>query len=191
MNQDFIEVYPDLITEDTCNTIIDGIDNILDNRVTPYMQKHTVADRRVDSAIFAEHDYQEAHKIINDALGRAIELYIEKYSIIDHRDTKVVMPFSTWSVKLQKTPIGGGFHQWHCENSGNKDTERILAWTVYLNTFKGEAETEFLQHGKRINPVAGAVSIWPAYWTHMHRGNPPYSKDKYIATGWFSFNGEQ
>ena len=120
MHPDFIEIYPDIITEDTCNTIIDGIDNILDNRVTPYMQKHTVADRRVDAAIFAEHDYQEAHKIINDALGRAIELYIEKYSIIDHRDTKVVMPFSTWSVKLQKTPIGGGFHQWHCENRDRK-----------------------------------------------------------------------
>jgi len=27
MNQDFIEVYPDLITEDTCNTIIKGIEN--------------------------------------------------------------------------------------------------------------------------------------------------------------------
>ncbi len=78
------------------------------------------------------------------------------------------------------------FHQVYCEYSGNRDTQRILAWTVYLNTFEGEAETEFLQHGKRLNPVAGTVAIWPAYWTHMHRGNPPYSKDKYIATGWFS-----
>jgi hypothetical protein len=31
------------------------------------------------------------------------------------------------------------------------------------------------------------MSIFPAAFTHTHRGNPVYSKDKYIATGWFNF----
>ena len=167
------------------------MDKILDNRVTPYMQKHSVADSRVDEALFAEHDFQDAHAMVNDTISRAIELYVEKYSIIDTRNSRVIYPFSTWSVKLQKTPIGGGFHSWHSEVAGNNDTDRVLAWTLYLNSFEGEAETEFLMQHRRINPVAGSVGIWPSAWTHTHRGNPPYSKNKYIATGWFSFTGEK
>ena len=191
MHPDFIEVYPDLLSVNKCNTIIEGMDKILDNRVTPYMQKHSVADSRVDEALFAEHDFQDAHAMVNDTITRAIELYVEKYSIIDTRNSRVIYPFSTWSVKLQKTPIGGGFHSWHSEVAGNNDTDRVLAWTLYLNSFEGEAETEFLMQHRRINPVAGSVGIWPSAWTHTHRGNPPYSKNKYIATGWFSFTGEK
>ena len=191
MNQDFIEIYPNLVVQDQCDIIIKRIDEILDTRVTPYMQKHVVGDQRVDQSLFAEYDYPEAAEIINNALSTAIDLYLEKYNIINTRDTRILMPYSTYSVKLQRTHPGGGFHSWHCENSGNNDTDRILAWTVYLNTFEGEAETEFLQHGRRLNPVAGSIAIWPAYWTHMHRGNPPYSKSKYIATGWFQFTGEK
>ena len=26
--------------------------------------------------------------------------------------------------------------------------------------------------------------MWPAHWTHIHRGNPPLSGEKYIATSW-------
>ena len=26
--------------------------------------------------------------------------------------------------------------------------------------------------------------IWPAGFTHCHRGNPPLDRDKYILTGW-------
>ena len=27
--------------------------------------------------------------------------------------------------------------------------------------------------------------IWPAYFTHLHRGNPPISNEKWIVTGWY------
>ena len=189
-DQDFIESYYDLVSEDVCNDIIKRIDYILSRRVSIYKQEHNKADQRVDSAIFAEHDYPEAHDIVNTALSHAIKLYTEKYKTLDWQKHDIVMPYSSQSVKLQKTPKGGGYHKWHVENSGNKDTDRVLAWTLYLNSFEGEAETEFLLQGRRINPAAGMIAIWPGCWTHVHRGNPPYSKDKYIATGWFSFNGE-
>ena len=36
-------------------------------------------------------------------------------------------------------------------------------------------------------PPKGRLVIWPAGFTHPHRGNAVYDKDKYIATGWFEF----
>ena len=33
----------------------------------------------------------------------------------------------------------------------------------------------------------GLTLIWPADWTHVHRGIVSASEEKYIITGWFSF----
>ena len=38
----------------------------------------------------------------------------------------------------------------------------------------------------RVEPKVGKTLIWPAQWTHTHRGNPPLSGFKMYATGWFS-----
>ena len=34
----------------------------------------------------------------------------------------------------------------------------------------------------------GRLVIWPAYWTHFHRGIISETETKYIATGWYTFN---
>ena len=77
----------------------------------------------------------------------------------------------------------------HCENDGGVDgsaEKRVLAWMVYLNDVTDGGETAFPTQGKKFSPRAGDVLIWPAYWTHPHRGIVSESQVKYIATGWFS-----
>jgi hypothetical protein len=64
---------------------------------------------------------------------------------------------------------------------------RYLAYTVYLNTVEEGGETEFLYQKQRLKPEAGTLAIWPAAWTHVHRGNPPLSGSKYIITTWEEF----
>ena len=48
-------------------------------------------------------------------------------------------------------------------------------------------ETEFLYQSMRVKPKQGTLLIWPAAFTHTHRGNPPLSNEKYIVTGWTEF----
>jgi hypothetical protein len=48
-------------------------------------------------------------------------------------------------------------------------------------------ETEFLYQHMRVKPEQGTLVIWPAAFTHTHRGNPPLSNEKYIVTGWTEF----
>ena len=52
---------------------------------------------------------------------------------------------------------------------------------------KEGGETEFLYQGIRVPPVQGTVLLFPAGWTHPHRGNPPLKENKYFMTTWLSF----
>ena len=88
--------------------------------------------------------------------------------------------------KLQYTPIGGGYHIWHYENDAMSVASRILTWTIYLNDVEEGGETEFLYQHKRVKAEKGNILIFPASFTHTHRGNPPISGDKYILTGWWN-----
>jgi hypothetical protein len=66
-------------------------------------------------------------------------------------------------------------------------SQRLLVFILYLNTIEEGGETEFLYQKKRIQPVEGRLLIWPAGFTHTHRGNPPLKDNKYIVTGWLEF----
>ena len=37
---------------------------------------------------------------------------------------------------------------------------------------------------KRVKAKTGRLIIFPAGYTHTHRGNPPIGGDKYILTNW-------
>lgn len=93
--------------------------------------------------------------------------------------------------KIQMTPISGGFHRWHCEHGSGLNATRSLAWMIYLNDVDNGGETEFLYQHLKVKPKAGSLVIWPAGVTHPHRGNPPYSNEKYILTGWFDVQVSQ
>jgi hypothetical protein len=90
------------------------------------------------------------------------------------------------SFNIQKYDVGGHVKRWHTERDGVYNSHRILAWITYLNDVEKEGETEFLYYNLKIKPEKGKTVIWPAEWTHAHRGNPTPSI-KYAITGWFHF----
>mgnify|MGYP001239610280 FL=1 len=86
--------------------------------------------------------------------------------------------------KIQNTHPGQGYHVWHCEWT-NDLPRRVLAWALFLNDVDEGGELEFLHQGIRIKPRKGDFVVWPSMFTHLHRGNPPISNDKWIVTGWY------
>ena len=64
---------------------------------------------------------------------------------------------------------------------------RVLTWTAYMNDDFDAGETEFLYQQYRYKPQQGDIVVFPAAFTHTHRGNPPYNGTKYILTGWVEF----
>ena len=57
---------------------------------------------------------------------------------------------------------------------------------TYLNDQDDGGETEFLYYDISVKPKKGLTLIWPAEWSHTHRGNV-VNTDKYIVTGWIDF----
>jgi len=116
-------------------------------------------------------------------LNEQVDDYKKSYTILDE-----VAP---WGIRekfnIQRYKPNEGYYAWHSEYHPHIDLvdKRCLAWMVYLNDVDS-AGTEFKNYGK-FDAVQGSCLIWPAYWTHTHRGNISQSQTKYIVTGWYSF----
>ena len=92
-------------------------------------------------------------------------------------------------IKIQRTRPTEGYHVWHCEHNAIPHMrDRVLSWILYLNDVEEGGETEFLYQSLRFKPKAGTFLLFPAQFTHTHRGNPPLSGVKYIATGWIEYS---
>ena len=87
-------------------------------------------------------------------------------------------------MKIQKTEPAQGYHVWHSENTQKHHSSRLLTWILYLNTIEDGGESEWLYLSKRSKAQEGKLVLWPAGFTHTHRGNPPLKETKYIMTGW-------
>ena len=58
---------------------------------------------------------------------------------------------------------------------------------TYLNTIENGG-TEFYHQNLKTECETGLTLIWPSAWTHIHRGIVSMKVDKYIITGWISFD---
>ena len=110
------------------------------------------------------------------------EQYGKKFSILKDMARHEII-----EIKIQKTMPGGGYHIWHPELQSINEKGRCLVFMLYLNDVEEGGETEFLYQHKRIQPKRDRFVLWPAYFTHTHRGNPPLSGEKLILTGWVEF----
>ena len=90
-------------------------------------------------------------------------------------------------VKIQKYEPGEAYFGWHAESTGFKNNnDRILVYSTFLNNVKYAGETEFFYQKEKIKPRQGTTILFPAFWTHAHRGKFS-TETKYIITGWYTY----
>jgi hypothetical protein len=97
-------------------------------------------------------------------------------------------------MQMQRYIGDEGYYAWHFENYLEYDLmrNRQMAFMWYLNDLESGGETEFKFQKTKVKPEAGKSVIFPAFWTHTHRGNPPSGNQrKYIITGWIEQNTEE
>ena len=93
------------------------------------------------------------------------------------------------SFNLQRYQSGQHFQKLHTERSSIATLHRVFAWMTYLNDVDQEdgGSTTFSHYDLSIQPEKGLTLIWPAEWTHAHKGNVLKANNKYIITGWMTF----
>lgn len=86
----------------------------------------------------------------------------------------------------------GGYPHWHSEiypkDPDCEQLHRVLAFQFYLNDVTEGGETEFYYQQRKVESKEGRMVIFPAGFTHTHRGNVSRSSDKYIITSWVLFH---
>jgi prolyl 4-hydroxylase len=112
--------------------------------------------------------------------------YVEFFNILENTMSplEIIQPGN-----IQYYPSGGGFFPFHAENtSGAQDiASRVLVYMTYLNDVEEGGETEFLYQQIKFKPIRGNTIIWPAGFTHAHRGIPSDTSEKVIVTGWINY----
>jgi len=90
---------------------------------------------------------------------------------------------------LQRYQSGQHFQSMHAERTSLETLHRVFAWMTYLNDVdvKEGGSTFFSHYGLEVQPRKGLTLIWPAEWTHAHKGNLLNADSKYIITGWMHF----
>ena len=187
----YIEEYPNAFSQEYCDKVIARFEQMAKvNQVdgSGKSLRHN-ADSRVVydwaphyNMIYHDPDlvtefYETVNKIYFDQ-------YVKKYGILKEGVAK----HTPKGMSVQKNGPKEGYHVWHVESESLESSSRVSVYMLYLNTIKEVGTTEFLYQGIKTTPVAGKLVIFPALWTHPHRGNPIYDGYKYIITGWFTYD---
>ena len=192
--KDFVGIYDESVPIDMCNVFVENweeakknqtiIDTTKENETGIFdVPLHPLA--RQDEAAFIKPLSSTIYPkppvmAYFEFLQECFRCYTLRYGI----DFKGMMYNDAF--KLHKVRKSEGFHQWHYERAAPEGLDRIIVYMTYLEAPKEGGETEFLHQSLRIKPVVGRTLLWPAGFTHMHRGNPPLDGEKMYITGWFT-----
>ena len=186
--KNFIEVFDDALSSVDCKYIIDYMNSsdLMETGSVNTLEGTRVVEEYKTSTEMAINI--EDKNPINNIVGISLHHQIEKYKELHPQLAKI----ERWGVRerynLQKYEPNQAYFGLHCENEGpNFGINRVLVWMFYLNTVTDDGGTYFDNYDLTMNAVEGRCVIWPAYWTHMHRGIVSKTESKYIVTGWFSF----
>lgn len=187
MSDDFIGIYDNIVSTEYCNELIDHYTSLEKTGLTWRRSDEDLTmmdDAAISTAAFNTGECYlptaSALSLFTQTFWRSIYPdYSKKYAALKGLDKHQI-----YYLKIQKTGVGEGYHTWHCENGSRSESARIMAFILYLNDVDEGGETEFLYYHKRIKPKQGTLILFPAGYTHTHRGNPPLNGVKYILTGW-------
>lgn len=193
--KDFIAIYKDVYPEGYCQHLISQFDLMESNGVgvnrlkSENAKRHIKNDHQISLSLKGHNtenfDGNSVSNIFFDGLQRCYEEYISNFSVLTDGKIRASV------MKMQRTSPGGGYHVWHGEQGANEHAARVLVYMLYLNSLKPEeaGETEFLYQQTRIAPQENTMIVWPAAFTHAHRGNTVFGqRSKYIVTGWFYYD---
>lgn len=193
----FVGVFKNAFSKDFCNDAIELFELAKKNGYVADRNNEGVSEHlKADNALhaFSHLEMQDGEELNAELIDPQYHnfftvfwedvypKYIEKYSILKTADAHRI-----WFNKIQKTLPCEGYHVWHYENGVRSYCTRILTYILYLNDVEEGGETELLYQSMRFKPEAGTLLLFPAGFTHTHRGNPPLSGEKYIMTGWVEY----
>lgn len=190
----FIGIYRNVFPESYCEHLISefnrlkgegaGFDRVKGEGANRHVKNDYSIGINIKSHTMLPFNDGDTASVFFDGLQGCYQRYVDQYSVLANER------INADTMKIQCTSPGGGYHVWHGEQGNGAHANRALVYSLYLNTIAPDAagETEFLYHQLRVRPEKNMMVVWPAAFTHAHRGNTLFGdKEKYIVTGWFYY----
>ena len=100
-----------------------------------------------------------------DSMDKVLDSFFDEYEYAGGLESRFSDGFN-----IQRYAPGEGYTVWHFERSSGVDhKDRAFVWMTYL-TDNPDGGTEWLYQDKYVAAEKGKTVIWPAEWTHTHRG---------------------
>ncbi len=206
----FIEIYEKAVSADICNYFIrffekqDKLGNTWPGtmgggHVKKSWKNCTDLNVRRDEKVKELKEFKEpAHlkmlgryeKIVDEKFAEYFKIYNTGLGMVADETTEMKFyscrDVDSGPLMHRYEPPQEGFHVWHADWGpwGGSPTHRMVVGMLYLNDVHEGGETEFYHQQLAVKPTQGTIVVWPAYFTHTHRGNPPVSNTKYIMNKW-------
>ena len=174
--------------EEVCDSVVDVLNSEQDKLVDGECGGGLNPEMKKCKELYVPPNEFEKISEYLENLSVCLNSYKERYPFCDQVGT---YSLKDNNIKIQHYMPGDGFYKWHMENVGKNDSlYRHLVFMTYLNTLD-DAGTEFYYQKTTTPCEKGLTIIWPATWTHTHRGVTNHEGEKSIITGWFSFHADQ
>ena len=205
----FIQIYENVISKELCEYFIDFFENedklgnTFQGTMGPNTKKLHWKDAqdlniRINKSKQKLYDSPEHLKMLHSYEEKVFQKftnYLLKYHSVETHYTKDIKKrnplflnteISGGPLMHRYKPPTQGYHIWHSDwgSGSSSGSTRMLVGMAYLNDVEEGGETEFLHQKVKIKPKQGTLVVWPAYFTHLHRGNKPISNSKYIINMW-------
>ena len=184
---DFIEIYDYYEPEKDCENTIEIFEKFANDK--PSRSAGLSVFNKNRQKICTQSTFNLNEDLIINAyiykyVKTGLKSYVKKYDFLEEFFDKPWCRIAPHYNVLKYDGEKEGYFSLHNEQSG-MHPYRMLVWMVYLNNAK--SGTEFPYQKRTVTPKMGRTVIWPASWTHPHKGVTPNIGIKYIATGWFYY----
>jgi len=185
-NSDYFGIYDNALSKKECEIIINQFEKSEQGPGKVYLDGVLQEVSHLKKCMTLDDSNFDDGSIITNIVGNQLAKFIKRYD----QEQPQLRILSRWSLyqgySIQKYETeDDGYKDWHAEaGSSGPPSNRILAWMFYLNNAK--SGTEFMNY-PTVRAKMGRCVIWPAGWTHIHKGVTPNQGIKYIITGWISY----
>jgi hypothetical protein len=179
----FIHVIPGALSPEFCQNVIARFEadpRKYAGRTGSLSQYRPELRQATDLYISKLPEWKDVDHRIFLELAAAINEYQNNYPILSSFRLK------DRGYMVQRT-MPGEKYDWHSDVDDARNATRQFIAFWYLNTVQEGGETEFLEQEVTIKPTEGTLVLFPAAWTHVHRGRPPISNPKYTLISWICF----
>tara|TARA_Y100001968_G_scaffold112514_1_gene101968 strand:+ start:8574 stop:9176 length:603 start_codon:yes stop_codon:yes gene_type:complete len=142
---------------------------------------------RTDITLLPKEINHEKNKIFKTYFNLLFECYKDYHAQWPLLKKSIGGNLKIGRFNIGRYQAGQHFNEIHSERCSLDSLHRLFAFMTYLNDVDDGGSTYFSHYDLEVKPSKGLTILWPAEWTHSHKGNMIRKGTKYIITGWLNF----